>query len=68
MLLNLVVEPVAIVDQLDNDDVFQIVVEMKTVVLERGGEDGGGGGFIKMQSLLSLFAHGGSYAAIVGNN
>ena len=35
LLLNLVVESVAIVDPLDNDDVFQIVVEMKTVSLER---------------------------------
>ena len=38
LLLNLVVESVAIVDPLDNDDVFQIVVEMKTVALEREEE------------------------------
>ena len=39
LLLILVVESVAIVDPLDNDDVFQIVVEMKTVGLEREEEE-----------------------------
>ena len=38
LLLNLVVESVAIFDPLDNDDVFQIVAEMKAVALEREEE------------------------------
>ena len=38
LLLNLVAEAVAFVDPLDNDDHFQIVVEMKAVALEREEE------------------------------